>query len=138
MKAQLHLSEKYPWGRLITSLVNYKNIPITIHPPQQEDTIIYQDREIHLTDTLTIIDYIDERYPYPQLLPADIVKRNTTRNIVRTLMQSKNHETTTWIEVQLNEASNPKPQTPPTLLDFCIAQFVPTTSKHYPFWNHLI
>ena len=40
------------------------------------------DRELVLTDTRTILEYIDERFPHPPLMPIDPTERAKTRQFI--------------------------------------------------------
>ncbi len=72
------LSEK----GIVTQIDNFdgKNIPedlIALNPFATLPTLI--DRELVLYDSRVIIEYIDERYPYPPLMPVSPVDRARIR-----------------------------------------------------------
>ena len=73
-RARLVLAEK---GIAIETVnVDPKNLPedlIDLNPYQSVPTLV--DRELVLYDSRVIIDYLDERFPHPPLMPIDPVTR---------------------------------------------------------------
>jgi RNA polymerase-associated protein len=56
------------------------NLPedlIDLNPYQSVPTLV--DRELVLYDPQVVIEYLDERFPHPPLLPVDPVSRSTSR-----------------------------------------------------------
>ncbi|PCH61195.1 MAG: stringent starvation protein A [Gammaproteobacteria bacterium] len=56
---------------------NYPDDLLELNPYQMLPTLI--DRELALYDSRLIIEYIDERFPHPPLMPIDPVARAKTR-----------------------------------------------------------
>lgn len=56
---------------------DYPEDLLELNPYQMMPTLI--DRELALYDSRLIIDYLDERYPHPPLMPIDPVARAKTR-----------------------------------------------------------
>lgn len=44
---------------------------------------VYSDENLHLTQSLAIIEYLDERYPEPPLLPVSLEQRARARQIAQ-------------------------------------------------------
>ncbi|MEQ8231061.1 MAG: maleylacetoacetate isomerase [Gammaproteobacteria bacterium] len=44
---------------------------------------VYSDEQLHLTQSLAIIEYLDERYPEPPLLPASLEQRARARQLAQ-------------------------------------------------------
>lgn len=62
------------------------------------------DRDVALYDMWVIIEYLDERFPYPPLMPADPIARAKMRLMISRLTRD-------WLQpvCNLGETSTPKP-----------------------------
>ena len=62
------------------------------------------DRELILYDTAVIVEYLDERFPHPPLMPVDPISRAKTRLMVSRLTRD-------WLRPisELGETAKPKP-----------------------------
>lgn len=70
--------------------IDYKNIPISLIDGAQQDpnylcvnpqglVPFWSDTEIHLSQSLAIIEYLDDIYPSPKLLPASPIQKARAR-----------------------------------------------------------
>lgn len=73
---------------LIRNILRIKGIPFE-QQEQPEPSIETQGLE--LNDLATIIQYLDERYPIPQIISGDVENRARIREISSTLMQNPEH-----------------------------------------------
>ncbi len=73
------------------------------HNPYGETPTLI-DRDVALYDMWVIIDYLDERFPHPPLMPVDPITRAKTRLIISRLTRD-------WLQpvCNLGETSTPKP-----------------------------
>ena len=72
------------------------------NPYSETPTLL--DRDLALYDTSVIIEYIDERFPHPPLMPVDPITRAKTRLMISRLTRD-------WLQPinQLGETAKPKP-----------------------------
>ena len=72
------------------------------NPYSETPTLL--DRDLTLYDTSVIIEYIDERFPHPPLMPVDPITRAKTRLMISRLTRD-------WLQPinQLGETAKPKP-----------------------------
>ncbi|MCB1734168.1 MAG: glutathione S-transferase N-terminal domain-containing protein [Gammaproteobacteria bacterium] len=64
-------------------LVDLDNLPeevVQLNP--YREVPVLQDRELTLYDSQVIMDYLDERFPHPPLMPVDPVSRAMTRLLI--------------------------------------------------------
>ena len=63
------------------------------------------DRDLTLYGTAVIIEYLDERFPHPPLMPADPISRAKTRLMISRLIRD-------WLRPisELGETGRPRPQ----------------------------
>ena len=68
------------------------------------ETPSLRDRDLTLYDTWVVIEYLDERFPHPPLMPIDPVNRGKTRLVLSRLMRD-------WLQPvnQLGETATPNP-----------------------------
>lgn len=84
--SRLALVEKGIALETIPVLVDEQNDDLhTLNPLHTVPT--FADREIILVDLLVILEYVDERYPYPPLLPGDPVNRAKLRSYTMDVLQ---------------------------------------------------
>lgn len=77
-RARLALAEKNIAADII--IVGENNLPedlIDLNPYHSVPTLV--DRDLALYDAQVIMEYLDERYPHPPLMPVDPVNRARTR-----------------------------------------------------------
>ena len=60
-------------------LVSSRIEDLSFDAPDMSDTTIVVDRDLVLYDSRVIIEYLDERFPHPPLMPVDPVSRARTR-----------------------------------------------------------
>ena len=53
-----------------------------MNPSHLVPTLITENGALKLTQSLAILEYLEERYPEKPLLPKDLQKRATVRNLV--------------------------------------------------------
>ena len=72
------------------------------NPYSETPTLL--DRDLALYDTSVIIEYIDERFPHPPLMPVDPITRAKTRLMISRLTRD-------WLQPinDLGETAKPKP-----------------------------
>ncbi len=83
-----------PLGHCVRMVLSEKDINIDIHyvdadnKPEDlsslnpyDDVLTLTDRDLVLYDTQIIMEYLDERYPHPPLMPVDPVSRANNRQI---------------------------------------------------------
>jgi maleylacetoacetate isomerase len=81
----------------------YKNIPATYHyidfakkeqhspnyvalnPSHLVPTLIAENGKLKLTQSIAILEYLEEKYPEKPLLPNDLYKRSIVRNLVNVI-----------------------------------------------------
>jgi glutathione S-transferase len=71
---------------LTQNVLKMKGIPYTIEP---SDTFYIETRDLILSDPITIINYIDERYPIPQLISGDLANRTRIRELASIALKDK-------------------------------------------------
>ncbi len=68
--------------------VDYSNLPedlIDLNPYNSVPTLV--DRDLVLYDSQVIMEYLDERFPHPPLMPVDPVSRATNRLMLHRIEQ---------------------------------------------------
>lgn len=55
---------------------------VALNPSQLVPTLIAENGTLKLTQSLAILEYLEEKYPDNPLLPKDLNKRATVRNLV--------------------------------------------------------
>ena len=55
---------------------------VALNPSHLVPTLIAENGTLKLTQSLAILEYLEERYPEKPLLPKDLLKRATVRNLV--------------------------------------------------------
>jgi maleylacetoacetate isomerase len=55
---------------------------IALNPSHLVPTLITENGTLKLTQSLAILEYLEERYPEKRLLPKDLQKRASVRNLV--------------------------------------------------------
>ena len=64
-------------------MVDLDNLPDeVIECSPYREVPLLQDRDLTLYDSLVIMDYLDERFPHPPLMPVDPVNRAKTRLLI--------------------------------------------------------
>jgi maleylacetoacetate isomerase len=58
---------------------------IVLNPSHHVPTLITENGALKLTQSVAILEYLEERYPEKPLLPKDIPKRAIVRNLVNTI-----------------------------------------------------
>ncbi len=73
-----------------------------LNPYAETPTLI--DRDLTLYGTTVIIEYLDERFPHPPMMPVDPITRGKARMMISRLIRD-------WLQpvIELGETFNPKP-----------------------------
>jgi glutathione S-transferase len=58
---------------------------VALNPSQSVPTLIVENGTLKLTQSIAMLEYLEERYPEKPLLPKDIRRRATVRNLVNML-----------------------------------------------------
>jgi maleylacetoacetate isomerase len=58
---------------------------VALNPSHHVPTLIAENGTLKLTQSIAILEYLEERYPEKPLLPKDLKKRATVRNLVNIL-----------------------------------------------------
>lgn len=73
---------------LVQNILKLKGVPFkTVKNPKL--TLVF--KELELNDLTTIIQYIDERYPIPQVISGDIENRARIRELSSMLLNDPSH-----------------------------------------------
>lgn len=117
-----------PESVLIHWLVLEKECPIeVVTPPPVAERMIrapyYEDGEVLLYDHATLIQFLQERYPGEQLLPADPIVRAQIRQAC-TLIGEPDIDLISEIELVLNEGTDYMAGDSFTLLDIYIGTWL--------------
>jgi len=70
---------------IIRNILTLKGLPFTEQPAV---SLSLETRDFELKDFDTIIQYIDERYPIPQIISGDVENRARIRELSKYLLQS--------------------------------------------------
>ena len=71
---------------LTQNVLKMKGIPFTLEPGEH---FFIETRELILSDPMTIINYLDERYPIPQLISGDLANRTRIRELATITLKDK-------------------------------------------------
>ena len=71
---------------LTQNVLKMKGIPYSVIPC---DTFSIETRDLILSDPTTIINYLDERYPIPQLISGDLANRTRIRELASIALNDK-------------------------------------------------
>ena len=66
----------------LTKKVQYSPDYVSINPSHSVPTLIAENGSLKLTQSVAILEYLEEKYPEKPLLPTDIQKRAIVRNLV--------------------------------------------------------
>jgi hypothetical protein len=73
---------------LVQNILKLKGVPFTTEENTKLSLIF---KELELSDLNTIIHYIDERYPIPQVISGDVENRARIREICSLLLHDPSH-----------------------------------------------
>ena len=65
-------------NELTENMLKMKGIP---YSKETNDAFYIETRDLLLSDPMTIINYLDERYPIPQLISGDLANRTRIREM---------------------------------------------------------
>jgi glutathione S-transferase len=71
---------------LTQNVMKMKGLLYTTEP---NDTFYLETRELIISDPLTIVNYLDERYPIPQLISGDLDNRTRIRELASITLHDK-------------------------------------------------
>ena len=66
----------------LTNKVQHSPDYVAVNPSHSVPTLIAENGSLKLTQSVAILEYLEEKYPEKPLLPNDIQKRAIVRNLV--------------------------------------------------------
>lgn len=114
---------------IIRNILTLKGIPFT---EEESDMLALETRDFELRDFDSIIQYIDERYPIPQIISGDVENRARIREISKHLLQAPQQ----CEQLALDAAPFVFGDTI-TLVDFIVAEHT-SNSKFKNFFNSIL
>jgi len=139
------VTDDCPDSFLIHWLVLEKECPLTVEysPFSEVKAPYYEDGDVLIYDAVTLVQFLQERYPGEQLLPADPVSRAQIRQAC-TLTSEKDVDLIPEIEAILNTGSEFMAGRTFTLLDIYIgtwlSKYVLTNDVSavvYSYWKRI-
>ena len=66
----------------LTNKVHHSSDYVAVNPSHSVPTLIAENGSLKLTQSVAILEYLEDKYPEKPLLPNDIQKRAIVRNLV--------------------------------------------------------